>query len=618
VAARTAAVSLAVLLAAVSLQSREQARDAAVSDGSRVELTVTPLEGARDRLTDGADVTIRLRITDAVTGAPSRDASPAGWMTAHAGDSATPSGCRARVSAFLSGNVFAAPEVEINASYVIGLNEDATVTVLNPQRGFGGTRLVALVPLPAAGNDWALSSDSRRLFVAVPAAKIVAVIDTAQWRVAATLSLAGEPSRVAVQPDGGYVWVTTTAGVQVYDARTLRQAAALPLTAPAGAIAFSDDSARAFVAMPDAGRVAVFSVAPLAKVAEMATGARVASLAYSGASDAAWAIDDRDGAVAAIDARRPAIVLRSRADAGVSSIGFTGRRRYGILLNPSKGVVQVIDSTDGKIVQTSRVNGSPDRIVFSRDLAYLVSRSADVMTLVPLDAVGSPGTPVPASEVPFGGSAPAAAAPIARADAMGAMALASARDNAVHIYREGMAAPMATLSNDRRTPRAVLVVDRGFRETAEPGVYEAIARLPAAGRHDLVVFSQQPRAAHCFALDIMPANGSITAPAHSAPVVTPLPSAETAIAGKPYAVRFALAGPDGRPATGRDDVQVLIMLAPGTWHRKVPARAGVSGTYSADIVPPAEGVYYAYVESPGLGIALGNSKYYTFAVRRAD
>ena len=46
------------------------------------------------------------------------------------------------------------------------MNEDATLTVVDPLLGFGGSKLLALVPLAAVAEDWALTLDQTRLFVA--------------------------------------------------------------------------------------------------------------------------------------------------------------------------------------------------------------------------------------------------------------------------------------------------------------------------------------------------------------------------------------------------------------------------------------------------------------------
>ena len=82
-----------------------------------------------------------------------------------------------------------------------------------------------------------LTSDRKRLFVSVPTTGRVAVVDTATWKVAANLDVGSPPRRVALQPDGKYVWVTylekpgEVSGVAVFEAEALTP---LGRIAPAG------------------------------------------------------------------------------------------------------------------------------------------------------------------------------------------------------------------------------------------------------------------------------------------------------------------------------------------------------------------------------------------------
>ena len=50
---------------------------------------------------------------------------------------------------------------------------------MDPLFGFGNTKLLALIPLPANGYDWAMSQDQAKLFVSIPEKKQIAVIDGA-------------------------------------------------------------------------------------------------------------------------------------------------------------------------------------------------------------------------------------------------------------------------------------------------------------------------------------------------------------------------------------------------------------------------------------------------------
>jgi hypothetical protein len=186
-------------------------------------------------------------------------------------------------------------------------------------------------------------------------------------------------------------------------------------------------------------------------------------------------------------------------------------------------------------------------------------------------------------------------------------------ESVIYIYREGMAAPSAALPNDGRAPQAVLALQRGLRER-QPGVYETVLRLPAAGPRDLTLFLPITKTAQCFALDVMP-DPRRTHPAAPAAVVSEASAAGTAPAGNPVHLRVRLLDPATRePLRGIDDLVLLVMRAPGVWFQRVNASMEVPGTYGADVLPPVEGVYYVYVECPSRRVALGGMHAAAFMV----
>lgn len=184
------------------------------------------------------------------------------------------------------------------------------------------------------------------------------------------------------------------------------------------------------------------------------------------------------------------------------------------------------------------------------------------------------------------------------------MFVAHPADAEVYVYREGMAAPSAALRNDGRAPRAVLALRRALRER-EPGIYETVIRLPAAGPRELTLFVPAARVAHCFAVDVAadPRTPHAAAPgALLAGAAVPASSP----AGQLVRMRVSLVDPATRePLRGVDDLVLLVMRAPGVWFTRVTASMESPGTYAAEIVPPVEGIYYVYLECPSRGVALG-------------
>jgi YVTN family beta-propeller protein len=180
-----------------------------VSEGIRVEFEAAPVAAEDVGLVAGRDVRVRFRVSDTTTKTPLAGLRPAAWMSLREGETSTPEQCRERVRAFMQGSLRARPDVDLNSYYILALNQEPNISVIDPLLGFGGSKLVTLVFLRSPGTDWALTSDRSKLFVTMPAVDQVAVVDTATWKVIANIDAGSRPTRIRLQPDEKYLWVTT-------------------------------------------------------------------------------------------------------------------------------------------------------------------------------------------------------------------------------------------------------------------------------------------------------------------------------------------------------------------------------------------------------------------------
>ena len=477
--------------------------------GIAVDVSVAPLDPARGELREGDEAVFRFRITDTATGTPLSNLDPGAWLTLAPPGIEPAESCQEKVKGLLGGSVFARPDLDLTGYQVLALNEDATITVVDPFFGFGGTKLLAMLFLDGPGEDWALSADRKRLFVTIPSTGHLAVADTDAWKVIAHLDAGPGPRRVAFQPDQGYLWVTTAAGVDVLDPVALKRVARLAIGRPEGGeheIAFSDDSRFAFITDRAAGTVSVIDVRTLAKVRDVRTGPEPVSIAWTSLGHAAW-VSHTGGLLASVGAESPEPLARIQLDPGLGQIGFAPGGRFGFVVNPAADRVHILDVSRSKVVQTAKVEKGPDEVAFSSEIAYVRHRGSETVLMIPLKAIGEEGAAVPVVDFPGGqkafgaGAGPAAAAGIVKAPGAGAVLVANPADRTVYYYKEGMAAPMGSFANYSRQPRAVLVLDRSLEERS-PGVYETIARLRHPGTYDLAVFLDAPRLVDCLQLTI--------------------------------------------------------------------------------------------------------------------
>lgn len=589
---------MSVVLAAAVAATTGPPAQTAVAGGVSIELSVQTLDGAQT-LTEGRDVRLRVRLRDAETGAPLARSVPGAWLSPR--DEGT---CAAKAQAFLGDTLFGRPEADLNELLVVALNDDATITVLDPGGSFGGTHHLAAVELPARGGDWVLSPEGDRLFVSIPSLGRVVAIDTATWRNVAEADAGREANALALQPDGAFVWVSTAEGVTVLRARDLAVSGRPLRGAGPFAVAFSEDSRVAFVADGARGAVALFEGGTLKRRGVAATGVRPAAIAYSPLAQAACVVH-ADGSLATVDRRRGRVVARAATEPGATAIAFAPGARYAFVAHRERDRVHVFDIATGNVVRAMDVDGGPERIVFSDTLAYFQPSCGEFVNMTGIDgAAESQLWSFPIGRTPAVRTGLTATA-LAHAGG-GTMFAAHPGEAVIYVYREGMAAPSAALRNDRRAPQAVLALQRGLRER-QPGVYETAVRLPAAGPRDLTLFLPAAKTAQCFALDVLPDPRARSRPAAPGAVVSEASAPATATAGDRVRLKIRLVDPATRePLRDVEDVVLLVMRAPGVWFQRVTASMESPGTYGADVLPPVEGVYYVYVECPSRGVALGS------------
>lgn len=300
-----------------------------IQEGIAVELALGSLRKGKEgpaELLEGEEVTVRFRVSDSPTGTALTGLHPGAWIDLRRGDASSGvQECQQKVQSFLQGSLSARPVIDLNTYYVLALNREPNISVIDPLLGFGRSNLYALVPLKGPGEDWVLSGDRQRLFVSLPSANQVAVVDTAAWKVTAYIDAGTKPTRLALQPDGKYLWVgnhgdgvaDSASGVTVIEADTLKVAARIPTGAGHHEIAFGADDRHAFVTNREAGTVSVLDVQKLAKVKDLPTGRLPSALAFSPLSRAVYVVQEGDGSILVLDGRRLEISARLEVRPGL-------------------------------------------------------------------------------------------------------------------------------------------------------------------------------------------------------------------------------------------------------------------------------------------------------------
>jgi YVTN family beta-propeller protein len=593
-----------------------------VLQGIAVELSVRPVSSTNKTaatLREGDYVTVQIKVSYAANGAPVTGSHPAAWMDLqHPGEGAD---CTTKVKSFLGGSVLTRPRLDLNSYYVLALNGDPTVSVIDPHFGYGGSKLFALVSLKSPGEDWALSADNKTLFVTMPDSNQVAVIDSLAWKVLTNIDVRLRPSRIALQPDGRHVWVGygssdsgEDSGVAVIDSERFTIGARIATGKGHHEIALSNDNRFAFVTNSEAGTVSVIDVRSFKKLNDIATGRKPSSIAFSPTAGMAYVADETDGTIAVVDALRSKVVAKIQSGPGLGQIKIAPGGRFGFVPNPAKDLVHIFDTASNRIIQTADIRNGPDQISFSNSLAYVRSQRTEIVTMMQLPKGGVTASQVAVFDFPGGQHALGKTSKTSPADAIvqapgeDAVLVGNPADKSIYYYKEGMAAPMGTFSNYAREPRAVLVVDRSLRERS-PGLYETSARLNRAGLFDVAFLLDTPRIVHCFPVRVE-ADPDLAALRDFGGVrIEPLGSNPTIRVGESIRLRFKLSDPKTKELKGGlTDVASLIFLAPGIWQKRQLAKEVERGIYEIEFEAPQEGFYYVYLESPSARLTFDNAQ----------
>jgi YVTN family beta-propeller protein len=566
-----------------------------------------------DGLVSGADAVVAFRVSDARTNQPVTGLHPSAWINTRKAESAPNADeCKDRIRSFMGGLLSARADIDLNTYLLLTLNHDNTISVINPQISFSKTKLESIIMLPGPGADWALSQNKEFLYLTLPEQSAVGVINTITRKLVSTIPVGEKtkPMRVALQPDGRYAWVGLDDSplVAVIDTSSNKLAATIPVGAGLHNITFTPDSAMAFVTNSAADTVSIIDTKKLGQVAEIKVGKTPVPVAYSSASRLLYVAAINGGSIVAIDPIKRQIVSTIPAKRGVVALKFEPTGRFGFIVNQVDSTISILDASTNTITGAAQVVKGPDQVTFTERFAYIRGTGSEKFSLIELGGVAK-GT-LSAVDI-TAGRLPASSLPaeIGVADMIqptpegNAAMIASGPDQMIYYYVEGMMAPMGTLSNYKRRPRALMLIDRSLDEIA-PGVYSTPVKLPSAGRFDVPLLIDQPRISNCFQLEVAESPDGSKTRGGVAIAVEALFKEQKFKPLDTVPLRFKITDPlTNQPISGLADVQVLVFEPPGVFQQRQFAKELGGGVYEITQVFPRDGVYRVMLSVASRGTA---------------
>ena len=582
-------------------------------EGISVEFGVAPIssDGKTAELLAGTESRVRFKILDVNAGKTLGNLRPAAWIDRRdSGQATDPRECREKIQSFLQPGFNKRPTIDLNVYFILALNHEPNISVIDPLSGFGGSKLYSLIPLRGSGEDWVMSTDKKRLYVSLPSVNQVAVIDTQTWKVIASLEAGIGPMRVALQHDGRYLWVGNDSpgekgnGITVIDTVTLKVAAQITTGAGHHEIDFTDDDSLAFVTNKQDGTLSTIDIRRLVRVTNIRVGALPGAIAFSSLGRVVYVTNEGEGTIVVLDDWGREIQARINAQPGLGALRMTPDGRFGFVVNKTKNTIYIFDVSSNRLLHVVPVGPGADQVIFTKEFAYVRSAGSEFITMIKLADLGKEAA---VSRFPAGQKAPQESLAKSLADAVvaapedGAVLVANPADKMIYFYTEGMAAPMGSFQNYRRDPKALLVLDKSLRETG-PGEYTTTVKLTEAGNYDVAFLLDSPRVVNCFTMTVAE-NPGLPKPARVAITVEPLLKQTTAVVGESYNLRFKVTDSTShQPKLKIEDLGVLVFLAPGIWQQRQWAKHVGDGLYEINFVPPQTGVYYVYFQCPSLSV----------------
>lgn len=579
-------------------------------------VTATPDEhGKSNGLVAGANAVATFRLTDVRTGQPVTGLHPNAWISARS-SSRVPnaSECKDKVSTFMGGLLSARPDIDLNSYLILTINHDDTISIINPQLSFNLTKLESLIVLPGAGADWVLSPSNDFLYLTLPEKSSVAVVNTITRKVVENISLKGmKPRRISLEPDSNRAWVglDDSALVAVIDTRTNRLLGTVKAGDGLHNIAFAPEKHLAYVTNSKANTVTVIDTRKLAKISDINVGATPVPVSYSDASRLFYVASINGGTISAIDPAKHRVVATIPTEPGVVALKFGPGGRFGFLVNQVTNKVSILDASTNKIVGSTNVIAGPDQVVFTKRYAYIRGIGSEKFSLIELTDF-SKSSPVPVDIQ--GGQKAANTMPeeigvanmIAPTPEGNAVMIANNPDRMIYYYVEGMMAPMGTLSNYKRRPRALLLLDRSLSEVA-PGTYSSQIKLRSSGKFDVPLLIEQPRLLNCFQFEVGTSPDGEEQRARTSIAVEALFKQQQIKAAEAVTLRFRITdATTKKPITGLNDVRILIFEPPGTWQQRQLATEIGAGVYEVTQTFPRASVFNVMVAVSSRGVTFAD------------
>ncbi len=420
--------------------------------------------------------------------------------------------CSQRIGRYLGGSLLGRPLVDLTGSYVVTMDQEPSLSILDPSINFAGrSSLYRSVSLPAPAADWVATPDDRWLAVAVPSTKAVIVVETGDFTIAHRIDRPRRPHQVFIQPHSRLLWISELEDqvggkeqgwLTAIDTATWSVAESFPVGEGPSLVTFAADAPWAYAASRETRQLTVIDSRRMVVHRTLSLDFSPTGLAASPHEPMLWVVDGKKGRIVRFDAdgheRDRLAVAQTLEWASLSPDG-----RWVVVATPPTGLTAIATTPPHRMVSIP-LSGKSRDLLWSDQFAYVLVPDKGMLSLFAWPSLGDGPVPVKsiaigAQPFPVRSGGPTAPAMALMADGKGTF-IAHPTERTIYTYMEGMNAPTQGVRAYGHTPLAVKTVRRTFHEI-EPGVYRQWVRLPASsGRLMLAIAAESPSVRACVGL----------------------------------------------------------------------------------------------------------------------
>ncbi|MEE2856740.1 MAG: YncE family protein [Planctomycetota bacterium] len=599
-----------------------------VVEGLHIQMQIQPLDGSTV-LNQGADARVTFTLRDANSMEPLTGLHPLGWIHQRKGKfPPNETMLDDMVSRFLGGILSVTADHDLNRYYLVVLNDDRSISIIDPLVAFSITKLRNLIGLPGDPVDWALSELHERLLVTIPDQGKLVVIDLTQAKIEREIEFGDDtdPVKVLIQNDQSAAWISLDGTDELVriDLETLDVGPRIALGKGRHTTAVDTDSRWLVATNTSDGTVTIIDIQDDELPSNtLAVGETPIAIKYAPLAARFLVACANENRLRLIDPARSQLTRSLEIPRGVIDVSVEPDGRFAFLTSPSASVVAILDTSSKELVGTITTAKAPDRVVCTSSFAYIHDTERANIILVDLNRLARGELVV--TELGIGRQSMADVAAgrqitslLAPAPEGNSMFVGNSADKLIYYYVEGMMAAMGNFQTYKRIPRGVLVLDRSLRETG-PGEYSTFVRFNKHGKFDLPLLIDQPRALAHFEIDVI-RDETIPLIATVVPVsVDFLPPEDLIRAGQTVPLQISITDSQTKePVDGLEDVHVMLFPLNGAFQFRLLAEGVGNGVYQVQGSFPEQLRFGLLVQVASRGLTFKNSQLHQIGVHPAE